>query len=227
MKDRTKDPHFVSNPQYSEHVSEIIDGLKKRRKAERDSVVPFMNGDFTGWDLYLAASCEYCMRLVDGMIPMLKSRNFVCAAQLLRAQIRACMRTFALFVCDDVNVFLQTFFSNGRIDKLKGREGERLTDARLKRLLCQFDSTIEESYNAASGLTHYSFEVVAAMSVAGDNHEVGFNFGMEPNEEINSKLLECGHLHIRYLDLHLQILSKVVESDEWYNDRSEIRQQGN
>lgn len=135
LKDRTKDPHFVSNPQYSEHVSEIIDGLKKRRKAERDSVVPFMNGDFTGWDLYLAASCEYCMRLVDGMIPMLKSRNFVCAAQLLRAQIRACMRTFALFVCDDVNVFLQTFFSNGRIDKLKDREGERLTDARLKRLL--------------------------------------------------------------------------------------------
>ena len=75
----------------------------------------------------------------------------------------------------------------------------------------------------ASGLTHYSFEVVVAMAVAGDDFEVGFNFGMEPNEEINSMLLECGHLCIRYLDLHLQMLNKVVESDEWYNDRKEIR----
>lgn len=182
-----------------------------------------MNGDFTEWDLYLAVSCEYCMRLIDGMIPMLESRNFVCAAQLLRAQIGACMRTFALFVCDDVNLFLQTFFSNGRIDKLKDRKGKKLTDGRLKSLLCRFDPTIAETYDIASGLTHYSFEVVAAMAVAGDDYEVGFNFGMEPNEEINSMLLECGHLHIRYLDLHLRMLSKVVESDEWYNGRSEIR----
>ncbi len=183
-----------------------------------------MNGDFTEWDLYLAVSCEYCMRLIDGMIPMLESRNFVCTAQLLRAQIGACMRTFALFVCDDVDLFLQTFFSNGRIDKLKDRKGKKLTDGRLKSLLCQFDPTIAESYDMASGLTHYSFEVVAAMAVAGDDFEVGFNFGMEPNEEINSMLLECGHLCIRYLDLHLQMLNKVVESDEWYNDRKEIRQ---
>lgn len=223
MKDRTKDPHFVSNAQYSEHISEIINGLKKRRKAERDSVIPFMNGDFTDWDLYLAVSCEYCMRLIDGVIPMLESRNFVCAAQLLRAQIGACMRTFALFVCDDVDIFLQTFFSNGRIDKLKDRKGKRLTDGRLKSLLCRFDPTIAESYDMALGLTHYSFEVVAAMAVAGDKYEVGFNFGMEPNEEINSMLLECGYLFIRYLDLHLQMLNKVVESDEWYSGRKEIR----
>ena len=162
------------------------------------------------------------MRLIDGMIPMLESRNFVCAAQLFRAQIGACMRTFALFVCDDVNLFLQTFFSNGRIDKLKDRKGKKLTDGRLKSLLCRFDPTIAETYGIASGLTHYSFEVVAAMAVAGDDYEVGLNFGMEPNEEINSMLLECGHLHIRYLDLHLRMLSKVVESDEWYNGRSEI-----
>lgn len=148
----------MSNTQYSANISKIIDGLKKLRKAEKDSVIPFMNGDFTEWDLYLAVSCEYCMRLIDGMIPMLESRNFVCAAQLLRAQIGACMRTFALFVCDDVDLFLQTFFSNGRIDKLKDRKGKKLTDGRLKSLLCQFDPTIAESYDMASGLTHYSFE---------------------------------------------------------------------
>ena len=38
MKDRTKTPHFVSNAQYSENISKTIDGLKKRRKAEKDSV---------------------------------------------------------------------------------------------------------------------------------------------------------------------------------------------
>lgn len=67
------------------------------RVAERNAVIPFMNGDFTQWNLYLASSSEYAMRLIDGFISMLESRNLVCVAQLLRAQVGVCLRTFALF----------------------------------------------------------------------------------------------------------------------------------
>ena len=65
-----------------------------------------MNGDFTQWDLYLASSSEYAMRLIDGFISMLESRNLVCVAQLLRAQVGVCLRTFALFAAEDQDDFL-------------------------------------------------------------------------------------------------------------------------
>lgn len=221
MKSRTIDPEFVSNKEYFDMSSALIENLKKRRMAENKSVIPFMNGDFTGWDLYLAGTCEYSMRIVDGLISMLQSRNFVCAAQLLRAQIGVCMRTLALLVCEDADTFIKTFLNNGQINKLKDSSGQKLTDGRLKELLNQFDPTVAASYDKASGMTHYSATVVNAMAIStGD--EVEFNFGMDPNEEINSSLLECGELCIRYLDLHLLMLKRIIESDEWYDSRKKI-----
>lgn len=221
MKSRTIDPEFVSNKEYFDMSSALIENLKKRRMAENKSVIPFMNGDFTGWELYLAGTCEYSMRIVDGLISMLQSRNFVCAAQLLRAQIGVCMRTLALLVCEDTDTFIKTFLNNGQINKLKDSSGKKLTDGRLKELLNQFDPTVAASYDKASGMTHYSATVVNAMAIStGD--EVEFNFGMDPNEEINSSLLECGELCIRYLDLHLLMLKKIIEADEWYGRRKKI-----
>lgn len=221
MKSRTIDPEFVSNKEYFDMSSALIENLKKRRMAENKSVIPIMNGDFTGWELYLAGTCEYSMRIVDGLISMLQSRNFVCAAQLLRAQIGVCMRTLALLVCEDTDTFIKTFLNNGQINKLKDSSGKKLTDGRLKELLNQFDPTVAASYDKASGMTHYSATVVNAMAIStGD--EVEFNFGMDPNEEINSSLLECGELCIRYLDLHLLMLKKIIEADGWYGSRKKI-----
>ncbi len=221
MKSRTIDPEFVSNKEYFDMSSALIENLKKRRMAENKSVIPFMNGDFTGWELYLAGTCEYSMRIVDGLISMLQSRNFVCAAQLLRAQIGVCMRTLAFLVCEDTDTFIKTFLNNGQINKLKDSSGKKLTDGRLKELLNQFDPTVAASYDKASGMTHYSATVVNAMAIStGD--EVEFNFGMDPNEEINSSLFECGELCIRYLDLHLLMLKKIIEADEWYGSRKKI-----
>lgn len=221
MKSRTIDPEFVSNKEYFDMSSALIENLKKRRMAENKSVIPFMNGDFTGWELYLAGTCEYSMRIVDGLISMLQSRNFVCAAQLLRAQIGVCMRTLALLVCEDTDTFIKTFLNNGQINKLKDSSGKKLTDGRLKELLNQFDPTVAASYDKASGMTHYSATVVNAMAIStGD--EVELNFGMDPNEEINSSLHECGELCIRYLDLHLLMLKKIIEADEWYGSRKKI-----
>lgn len=221
MKSRTIDSEFVSNKEYFDMSSVLIENLKKRRMAENKSVIPFMNGDFTGWDLYLAGTCEYSMRIVDGLISMFQSRNFVCAAQLLRAQIGVCMRTLALLVCEDTDTFIKTFLNNGQINKLKDSSGKKLTDGRLKELLNQFDPTVAASYDKTSGMTHYSATVVNAMAIStGD--EVEFNFGMDPNEEINSSLLECGELCIRYLDLHLLMLKRIIEADEWYDSHKKI-----
>ncbi len=144
------------------------------RVAERNAVIPFMNGDFTQWDLYLASSSEYAMRLIDGFISMLESRNLVCVAQLLRAQVGVCLRTFALFAAEDQDDFLKQAFQG----------------------------------------------------VPGEGYAVEFNFGAEPNERNNAPLVECGKAFCHYVDLHLQMLHKVIASDEWYADRFRIDSDG-
>lgn len=91
----------MDSEQFKQETEVIEQSLTDLRAAERNAVIPFMNGDFTQWDLYLASSSEYAMRLIDGFIPMLESRNLVCVAQLLRAQVGVCLRTYALFAAED------------------------------------------------------------------------------------------------------------------------------
>lgn len=97
---------ILDSEQFKQEAEKIEQSLSALRVAERNAVIPFMNGDFTQWDLYLASSSEYAMRLIDGFISMLESRNLVCVAQLLRAQVGVCLRTFALFAAEDQDDFL-------------------------------------------------------------------------------------------------------------------------
>ena len=64
------------------------------------------------------------------------------------------------------------------------------------------------------------------MGVPGEDYEVEFNFGAEPNERNNAPLVEYGKAFCHYVDLHLQMLHKVIASDEWYADRLRIDSDG-
>lgn len=209
----------MDSEQFKQEVEAIKQSLSALRIAERNAVVPFMNGDFTQWDLYLASSSEYAMRLIDGFIPMLESRNLVCVAQLLRAQVGACLRTFALFVAEDQEDFLKQVFQDVPVNKLKDCSGKKMTDRRLQDLLEEFDPKIKEVYKTTSGFVHFSTGILPSMGVPEESYEVEFNFGARPNERNNAPLVECGKAFCHYVDLHLQMLHKVISSNEWYADR--------
>ena len=66
----------MNSEQFKQEAENIEIALRSLRVEERDAVIPFMGCVFTQWDLYLASSSEYVMRLIDGFIPMLKTRNF-------------------------------------------------------------------------------------------------------------------------------------------------------
>ena len=113
--------------QFKREAEVIKQRLSTLRTAELNAVIPFMNGDCAQGDLYLASSSEYVMRLIDGFIPMLESRNLVCVAQLLRAQVGVCLRTFALFSAEDQTDFLNQVFKGEQVNRLKDRFGEYCT----------------------------------------------------------------------------------------------------
>lgn len=216
----------MDSEQFKQEAEKIEQSLSALRVAERNAVIPFMNGDFTQWDLYLASSSEYSMRLIDGFISMLESRNLVCVAQLLRAQVGVCLRTFALFAAEDQDDFLKQAFQGVPVNKLKDFSGEKMSDGRLQDLLEKFDPKVKDVYKVTSGFVHFSIDVLPSMGVPGEGYEVEFNFGAEPNERNNAPLVECGKAFCHYVDLHLQMLHKVIASDEWYADRFRIDSDG-
>lgn len=216
----------MDSEQFKQEVERIKQSLSALRIAERNAVIPFMNGDFYQWDLYLASSSEYAMRLIDGFIPMLESRNLVCVAQLLRAQVGVCLRTFALFVVEDQEDFLKQVFRGVPVNKLKDRLGGKMSDRRLQDLIERFDPRVKDVYKATSGFVHFSTDILSSMGMPGEDYEVEFNFGTVPDERNNTPLVECGKAFCHYVDLHLQMLHKVIASDEWYADRCCIDSDG-
>lgn len=55
----------------------------------------------------------------------------MCARALLRMRIDTAIRFSALRLVDNPNSFAKEVFSGKRIDKLKGRDGKQMKDARL------------------------------------------------------------------------------------------------
>ena len=212
----------MNSEQFRQEAETIEKALRSLRVEERDAVIPFMDGGFTQWDLYLASSSEYVMRLIDGFIPMLETRNFVCVVQLLRAQVGVCLRTLALFVAKDQEDYLKQVFRGVPVNRLKDRSGKNMTDGRLQDLLSEFDSEVEDVYKATSGFVHFSTDILPSMGVPGEGCEVEFNFGAVPNERNNASLVGCGKAFCHYIELHLKILHRVIASDEWYADRCHI-----
>ncbi|WP_443813787.1 hypothetical protein [Collinsella sp.] len=212
----------MNSEQFRQEAETIEKALRSLRVEERDAVIPFMDGGFTQWDLYLASSSEYVMRLIDGFIPMLETRNFVCVAQLLRAQVGVCLRTLALFVAKDQEDYLKQVFRGVPVNRLKDRSGKNMTDGRLQDLLSEFDPEVENVYKATSGFVHFSTDILPSMGVPGEGCEVEFNFGAVPNERNNASLVGCGKAFCHYIELHLKILHRVIASDEWYADRCHI-----
>ena len=151
-----------------------------------------------------------------------KTRNFVCVAQLLRAQVGVCLRTLALFVAKDQVDFLKQVFRGVPVNRLKDRSGKNMTDGRLQYLLSEFDPEVEDVYKATSGFVHFSTDILPGMGVPGEGCEVEFNFGAVPIERNNASLVGCGKAFCHYTELHLQMLHKVIVSDEWYVDRCHI-----
>ena len=155
----------MNSEQFRQEAETIEKALRSLRVEERDAVIPFMDGGFTQWDLYLASSSEYVMRLIDGFIPMLETRNFVCVAQLLRAQVGVCLRTLALFVAKDQEDYLKQVFRGVPVNRLKDRSGKNMTDGRLQDLLREFDPEVEDVYKATSGFVHFSIDILPSMGV--------------------------------------------------------------
>ena len=81
--------------------------------------------------VFLIGVASRTMALCKGFRMHIASRNFTCAAALLRMQVDTALRVYAAWLVPDAMEYAYAVFRGDKVDKTKDRDGKRLTDRYL------------------------------------------------------------------------------------------------
>lgn len=208
----------MNNEAYSITLDEYENALNKLRAQGINIAKGIIGENLTKYDLFFCASLDRCLRLIDGMISMLKDRNLTCAGALLRLQMDNCLRTYAAFIAADKEKVIDCIISGNPIKNEKDNTGQKMTDGHLKDEISKIDSKFAQVYDQASGFIHLSskafYQTVAEI---GDNYSISFQIGHALPEKRNVSLLECANAFAHFVKLHYRMLGAVGESKRCFD----------
>jgi hypothetical protein len=107
-------------------------------------------------DFLAFAVLNRSLRLTSGFLTLIREKNLIAAAPLVRLQLDNCLRFFASTLVDQPHDFAIQVLGGRRIDQTKDRSGKRLTDSYLKQLLSAHEPWIDPVYKETSGFIHLS-----------------------------------------------------------------------
>ncbi|OSJ06105.1 hypothetical protein [Bradyrhizobium canariense] len=116
-------------------------------------------------DFFIFGALRRTLAQSRGFRDLINSRNFPCAAAILRLQIDTAMRVNVLGLIDDVDQACRAVLDGEQFNRLKDRDGTKLSDAHLRRKLAEKHPWISKVYEQTSNFVHLSgkhFEVSIA-----------------------------------------------------------------
>ena len=105
---------------------------------------------------FLAGALKRTLCNSSGFRSLVKSKNFTCAAPIVRMQIDTAMRVNGLSLVESPDEFCKKLVSGMTFDKMKCRDDKLLKDSYLREKLSKDYSWIDPVYRAASDTIHLS-----------------------------------------------------------------------
>lgn len=109
-----------------------------------------------GVDLVALACIERSLSLVEGFVNMIRARNLLCAAPLLRLQVDSILRLHACWLVDKPHDLAAVLLSDTPLRKIRARDGVPMTDAYLGEKASERFPWIARVYTTTSGFVHLS-----------------------------------------------------------------------
>ncbi len=207
----------MTNEEYIIQLSPRLEALRKMRDQAVSITKGIIGQTFLLEDLFFLSSADRCIRLIDGLLPMLVARNLTCAGVLLRMQMDNCLRTYAAFIAEDKNEVIQCIIDGNPIKKLKDKNGNKMLDGYLKDEITKIDSKFGMVYDKASGFVHLSEKAFYQTVDKVEDFGIGFLIGEPLPEKRNEPLLECADAYIHFVKLHFKLLNTVMDSKKRYD----------
>lgn len=204
----------MTNKKYIIELDTYVKQLHKLRKEAVSIAAGIIGETLCTDDLLFCASVDRCIRLIDGLIPMLKDRNLTCVGIFLRMQMDNCMRTYAAFIAEDRKAAIQCILDGTPIKNLKDTNGNKMFDGYLKDQMAKIDPIFPAVYDNASGYVHLSEKAFYQTVDSCDNYRIGIQIGQPLPEKRNAPLLEATAAYIHFVNLHFKMLQAVVESKQ-------------
>ena len=133
-------------------------------------------------DMMALGAVKRSVSTSSAMLAMVRAWNMVCARTLLRTHIDTSLRFSAAWLVADPHEFASLVLKGERIDRLRDRDGKRLTDAHLVDLRSTEYSWLPAVYNNLSGYVHFSGSHIVD-SVAGlDDATNSIHFEISPTD---------------------------------------------
>ena len=129
-----------------------------------------------GLDFLVFAAAKRAASTTHAFTLLIKTGNMLCARSILRLHIDTALRFSAAWYVEKPHDFALKVLADERIDRVKDRSGQRLTDARLVDIHLPKYPWLKAVYTNLSGYVHFSSaHIFGAMTgLRNEDNVVGF-----------------------------------------------------
>jgi hypothetical protein len=146
---------FERYPQLSKH-QRVVEEQKTSHIEIGHRLMSAGGGPLHIVDLVMMGVIKRSLDLVGGAIVLVEQWNFTAAAPILRLQLDNILKLVYLGHAPDAGLVAKEILSGKRFDKLKDRDNQRLTDARLREYAKPIYPWIDSVYEQTSKMIHFS-----------------------------------------------------------------------
>lgn len=198
---------------YEIWLKQIVEKLESIRQKGVQLAAAVIGQTLYSEDLYVVSIIDKCLRLIDGFINMLEQRNLTCAGILLRVQIDNCLRTYALYAAADRNEVVNSVLDNSiQLNKLKSKDGSRMTDQYLKQQLEKIDKRFNSVYKESSGYIHHSEKAFYTIAFTKEPNILELDMGHPLPQRFDVTFQECAEAFLFFVDFLYTLTRPIVDS---------------
>lgn len=142
-------------------------------------------------DFLAVASLNRSLSNSSAFTQLVRARNYLVAASLVRLQLDTFLRFFASYLVSDPHEFAKSVLAGTDVRKLKDRSGAPMTDRHLVNSVASEFPWAPSVYNSTSGFIHLSDKhIFSAIQSVQDDGTLSMHVGSDPSRFPNELWVE-------------------------------------
>lgn len=150
-----------------EEINKLLNELEEKIKAltQLGKTSLMTPPGFYTFDIFVNGLLNRSVNLIRGFTMLMRDNNFIAAAPLVRLHLDSLLRLYAVQLIDyNVDDFALKVIGGTAIRKLKDKDNQKMTDARLVEKISEHENFdwVQVVYNTGNSYVHYSEQLIFA-----------------------------------------------------------------